>query len=382
MSMSRIQMVVAASLIILPGCLRETDLDPKTEPKVVVQCILAFPQEEQELYLCSSIAPGGDRGTPIDEGTAILTDLTTGMEAGVFNPCGEGRWTLDYQVVPGHEYGLEVTVPGYSPIQAKTRVPDQYRVHYQHHALSGTYWDGEKGEFYSEGSDSNLYWSGTRFYADDFGTEALWVFSWNYDPLTGLISLGHKLGTTCPGVDPFNLTGEPMSSPELIKDFEYNKGVYFFHMFSHSRYHQNYLRIPDPGSCKWEETEYFSASHDKIFKRRQLTFFYVEGDLTEGYEGVPERVEPTSYGELAYEDPAAEPLQRQSCMEMMTVSDEYDRYMKEIISYEQRQREGDLTVLYDRENIYSNITGGVGIFGARISYYLPWKESGKSNFPW
>ena len=66
---------------------------------------------------------------------------------------------------------------------------------------------------------------------------------------------------------------------------------------------------------------------------------------------------------------------------MMTVSDEYDRYLKEVTSYEMRHQEGDLTVLYERENVYSNILGGMGIFGARISYYLPWKEAGIPYLP-
>lgn len=369
------------ALAFLSGCLRETALDPGTEPEVVVQCILAYPQEEQELRLCYTMAPGQKTSVPIDDATILLSDLTTGKQAGAFRPCGEGRWILDGQVIPGHDYRLEVTVPGHSPIRAETRIPNQHRVHYQHHALSGTYWNEDKMEFYSIAVNSNLYFSGTRFYADDFGTESLWVFSWICDALSERASLGRRLGTSCFAADPFNYTGEIMEIPEQNVDTDdHNRTVYLRDMFSHCPYHLNYLRIQNPGSAEWEETEYSDNIHWNESGRKRQTFFYVEGDVEEGYEGLPGRTEPTSWGELSYEEPSSK-FPGESCIEMMTVSDEYDRYLKEVTSYEMRHQEGDLTVLYERENVYSNILGGMGIFGARISYYLPWKEAGIPYLP-
>ena len=85
----QIHLASVLALAFLSGCLRETALDPETEPEVVVQCILAYPQEEQELRLCYTMAPGQKTSVPIDDATILLSDLTTGKQAGAFRPCGE-----------------------------------------------------------------------------------------------------------------------------------------------------------------------------------------------------------------------------------------------------------------------------------------------------
>ena len=38
---------------------------------------------------------------------------------------------------------------------------------------------------------------------------------------------------------------------------------------------------------------------------------------------------------------------------------------------ENKENSNDFTFLYDRNNIYSNIQNGLGIFGAKLSYHLP-----------
>ena len=224
-------------------------------------------------------------------------------------------------------------------------------------------------------------------------TESLWVFSWICDALSERASLGRRLGTSCFAADPFNYTGEIMEIPEQNVDTDdHNRTVYLRDMFSHCPYHLNYLRIQNPGSAEWEETEYSDNIQWNESGRKRQTFFYVEGDVEEGYEGLPGRTEPTSWGELSYEEPSSK-FPGESCIEMMTVSDEYDRYLKEVTSYEMRHQEGDLTVLYERERVRREATGsqpsaqrgslrqrvtyprenpkGFRIFHEKIGYHLP-----------
>ena len=54
----------------------------------------------------------------------------------------------------------------------------------------------------------------------------------------------------------------------------------------------------------------------------------------------------------------------------MVCSEEYDRYLKDAFSYQIRLLINDVTTFYDPSNIYSNIRGGYGIFGARVNCEL------------
>ena len=74
-----------------------------------------------------------------------------------------------------------------------------------------------------------------------------------------------------------------------------------------------------------------------------------------------------------------------------SVSEELDRYYKDVITFEQMQQQPftDLTELWDRFEVYSNIKGGEGIFGAAYrvkalwgiyeSYYNYYLESGEEQ---
>ena len=55
------------------------------------------------------------------------------------------------------------------------------------------------------------------------------------------------------------------------------------------------------------------------------------------------------------------------------VSEEYDHYLKDVMQYHLLHDVGtDIIAIYDNTNIYSNIEGGVGIFGAEYETCLEW----------
>ena len=58
-----------------------------------------------------------------------------------------------------------------------------------------------------------------------------------------------------------------------------------------------------------------------------------------------------------------------------TLAADYEKYMMEAANYQQIMESSDISTIYLRDNLFTNISGGVGIFGARISRKYPWTSS-------
>ncbi|MCR5245902.1 MAG: DUF4249 domain-containing protein [Bacteroidales bacterium] len=57
----------------------------------------------------------------------------------------------------------------------------------------------------------------------------------------------------------------------------------------------------------------------------------------------------------------------------MTVSEEYDRYLQELVLHELLHDVGtDVIGIYSNTNHYTNVEGGTGIFGAAIDLKKNW----------
>ena len=55
------------------------------------------------------------------------------------------------------------------------------------------------------------------------------------------------------------------------------------------------------------------------------------------------------------------------------MSDEYDLYLKDVAEYELLNEIGtDMVGIYGNTNVYTNIQGGTGIFGAEVDNKLYW----------
>ena len=67
-----------------------------------------------------------------------------------------------------------------------------------------------------------------------------------------------------------------------------------------------------------------------------------------------------------------EPSPTEGYLVFASVSEQYDRYLSESIFYQQLQESTDITTIYLRDNIFTNIDGGVGIFGTRIEQKHMW----------
>lgn len=109
--------LVTASL--LTSCVREVVLDAGEDPQVVVECVLSN-DDVQELYLNFTKGASRDKTESLTEAVANLIDITESQIVGQFIKTGGGDlWTLRYTPVSGHDYRLEVQVPGYDLIYAE-----------------------------------------------------------------------------------------------------------------------------------------------------------------------------------------------------------------------------------------------------------------------
>ena len=57
-----------------------------------------------------------------------------------------------------------------------------------------------------------------------------------------------------------------------------------------------------------------------------------------------------------------------------SMSENYDRYLRDAMRLEQMQESTDMSTVYCRDNVHSNIVGGIGIFGARTQQLRQWNR--------
>ena len=64
------------------------------------------------------------------------------------------------------------------------------------------------------------------------------------------------------------------------------------------------------------------------------------------------------------------------------LSDDYDRYLLDAYQQYYAEQSDDLSTIYLRDNLYGNIHGGVGIFGAATEFEMPYRRVEFSGIVW
>lgn len=342
---------------------------------MIVNCVLKYPHEVQELLLCYTTSPGGTGGEGIDAAVILLQDETAGVNLGEFSYQGGGRWTIPAAVVPGHRYHLHIDVSGGPSLEASTTVPQLYDVRYEPWCIS---------RLHLTAYDASLFEMKTSscYHTEFLGEEVLWVYALSYDSTSSRWTIVDRIMTDCQSVDPFNQRGGALDSPG--QDYE-AKSVsgWKWATYRESVFHYRYLRIPSPGQYQYTPPFFQQAGNWEIpsITRSSATSFYLEPEM-EAPSIAQEEWESWSTDSPPLSALPAVGPQLPGCQVVfMFCSEEYDRYLKGSLSYYVRQDSDDLTAIYDRSNVYGNIQGGHGIFGAGISYYLPWFPSRKMMDP-
>lgn len=311
----------------LTSCVKDVILDAEGDSQLVVACVLAQ-NSVQTLQLSWTKGPSEADAPRVGEASAVLTDLSLNREAGSFVRTGEGLWQLEYTPVPGHSYRLEVTIPGRDPVWAEQTMPEVPVVESAVIPRAAPFTHGTRyGLMYRSNFDNTV-----------------WAWAENYDAASGQHKPVDQICTDYPYVDNINLSGEeytvtnwPPFFPPKDESLGYAYNEYC--VYGHAMHHR-FLRFPKK---EFTYQEQFAIGGN--FKGNY--YYYDEGSQRE-----PSGTEGILY--FAY------------------LSDEYDRYLCEAFSYYQAEVSDDLSSVYRRDNIYTNIHGGVGIFGAYTQVPVRW----------
>jgi len=312
------------TLTLMVSCVRETVMAPEERPFVVVECVLCE-ESFQTLSLSYSKAANGSGNSPIVDGRVILTDLSDNGHKYEFTHYEKGVWTCTCSAIQGHAYRLEVLIPGQTPVLAETSMPSNFSIDYNFYSMYSNQQLPEKYNLhpYAVGI---IYTVASEF--------PIWVWGVNYNPDSGIREMAEEMCTDYSRVDSFNLSGA------LYESLANNPMLYFLDQDLTGRVsHMCYLRL----------NAFSGAPED----------FLISGSL---------------YGDHMFRDT---PSETEGFLIFETVSDEYDLYLKDALTYLNKTTE--YLDIYRRDNLYSNIVGGIGVFGAKIRRLLPWYNPSVNN---
>ena len=320
---------LAALPALLCSCAKEIVMDAGEEPVVAVECILSE-QPVQTLRLSFTKGAAMDEAPALSEAEAVLIDMTESKTIGSFERQDDGTWTLGYAAVPEHSYRLEVDVPGHETVWAEQTMPPEC-IFYSAFIC-----------YYC--NDFNLISPyGSSFIPVTYTETHAWVRALNYNPETGCREIAELICTDAADVDNFNLAGEIYTPPVSDTDvFGNNVTSYLYPNLSGASMHKRYLRL--------------KISDD--------TPIYLSGSFTGNYY---------HRENLFTQKPIDRPPEDDEGIVIFSyVSEEYDRFLREAVYYQQLSEGSDLTSAYVRDNIFTNIHGGLGIFGAKTETVVEW----------
>lgn len=366
-------------------------MDAKEKPQVAVVCVLTD-DPVQELHLSFTKGASLSEAPSLTEAKATLTDLTRREEM-EFERQQDGVWRVDFAAKPGHKYRIDVNVPGYDPIWAEDQMPEKLRFY-----LQRVYWlermvESPTGyqpldpEIEDEEIQTWIWQEGDCLPKGEtyFGVAALhnpvWIYALNYNPSTGQREFVEEICTDYAGVDAFNLTGNTYISPLWEEPIPYKvkpkyaeslnnthtRALYPF--LNGSATHKYFLRIPT------REIEL-----KPVFKGLA---FGVAGRFS-GKWNCPDSFHQIGYADFDLENEvnreygyAHDVASDEGYVVCAAVSDTYDAYLMEAWKMQEIQMSTDLSTIYLRDNILSNIQGGaIGVFGCKVERKFQWSEEG------
>ena len=313
-------------LCLCTGCIREVVMDAEDAPKVVVDCVLSE-APVQTLYLVYTKGASRPEAPALEEAAAVLTDLTENREAGRFSRAADGSWQLAYAAIPTHRYRLDVTVPGHEPVWAEQTMPPAPDIRVR--------WEGEWGK------DS------TNLYKDDYGyvftvsslKDPVWFYGMGYPSEESGEEPAALLATDFPGVDPFN-QAELSYVTYTEQEFWYSDWLRFstYPDLVGKPMHKRYLRFPARETL-------------------QETDFLVSGSLQSTISDKRDLVRAQK---------------RHARLYYFSASEDYDRFLRESYHLLESKTSDNLTDIFLRTNVFSNIQGAIGLFGAKNELMMEW----------
>ena len=342
-----LQFIVA--LLVCSSCVREIVMDAGEKPTVVVECVISN-TAPQTLHLRYTKGASKKDYEFVTEADAVLHDLTDGTQAGRFVKAEDGVWTLDYEAEDEHEYRLEINVPGYDAITAEQTMPERPRVVPKRMCHCFT-WHWDETSPHDE-------WDKACEYSIGELSGSLWVYAMNYNRQTGCRELAEYIcyGSLVGSADDFNLT-DVIYAP-VIDTVLYNK-----------------YRPDNPLPCitgTYLELR-GKKMHEKYIRFETNPLVLVVSGSFEGFHPVEYLSDESHY--VLNEGLIADPAEDQAYLVFASLSDEYEKYHFEARRFLEIQNSSQLSDIYLRDNVFSNINGGLGIFGAKAETRTVWSDS-------
>ena len=352
------------------SCVRNVTMDAEESPQVVAVCVLND-GPEQTLELSFTKGASRSEAPHLTEAVAILYDDVE--KVGEFQRTDNGDWTLAYSAIPGHTYRLEVQVPGYDLIHAEQQMPSEPA---PIKSMTYTHFEGyiEPWSGWTSGPSPGVIppeWLPDRTWPEDepypmhetfyilFGCSSpVWITAMNYSQESGSHIIADRICTDAvTGLD--NAAGHEiyvplkMDVPNPYKLQEVRPG----YPFKESFYNACQMELYPVLAGKPLYKSFIRLPENKAQS------FWISGNFTGDYcaEGV---------GKWGYAD--ENEADEKGYIFCVTPSTDYDKYLQEAYYFMEIQQSSDLSSIYLRDNIYSNIVGGLGIFGAQISRKYPW----------
>ena len=339
-------LIATLSLVCLTSCVRDVILDAGENPQVVVECVMSN-DTIQKLYLCFTKGASREEAEPLTEAVATLIDLTESKTVGQFVKGEEDNlWTLDYTAREEHHYRLEVQVPGYDLIWAEDTMPGQ--VYVREHRFTATHniRSEQPDRFLDIPEEYAYFFEGTYYeFGEDF-LDPLWVYGIDSDyadieerDLTkGPIAA--EIYTDLLTVDKFNIKRKSYL-PELEP------------VYTNGERKPNAVDVICPDLIG-------SLMHDRFLRingGKKGDRFIVNCNFKQWWDYSDREHHPDL---RVYSD---------RCLKFMSLSEVYDQYLKTALIMEEMQNSSDMSAIYLRDNLPSNIHGGIGVFGGKYEWY-------------
>ena len=353
----------------LTACYQPIDLTPAEDPGIPwVHCILR-PGDTQHLTLRYLARPGTGRYEGINEATVRLDswDRHAGqyVPMGTFSNVGDGEWEIH---LPGlaigsmrdtaHRFRLQVLLPCGDTLTAHTssvglhvdEIPPElpeprlfiFSLHGEEHSLM---FKADASRSYYRVASPSPIWASKTGWSEDRG-------GWY---------LEEELATNREAyADRFNRSGRNFTHSEVPEALSGYPGV------AGQPLHYRYIRFP-------QVTEQDTLAFSGDFSGNH---YGIIGTVVTALRGV-------HFAQVTVDAVAGIPHDTTECnwilkglagkMRFTAVSPEYDRYLLDVVQYQLLHEIGtDVIGIYDNTNIYTNIQGGAGIFGATCDTSLFW----------
>ena len=334
-------------MVTLSSCIRDVIMDAKEKPQVVVVCVLSD-EPVQTLQLSFTKGASLAEAPALTDAVAMLYDGTKAV--GEFKRGSDGIWRLEYAAIPGDTYRLEVQVPGYDLIYAEQMMPAEQayvKVHYFCN-LSGYVepWSGWVTEKDPAGDHTFRSWPADEeqpgyetFYLSE-SASSIWICAMNYNEETASHEVAEYICTDAEA-DNINITDEV--------------------------YHPLKKEVPNP----YKLSEYHGDLAETFYNAHKMELYptLAGKPLYKSYVCIPKGRHVFSLSG------SFEGFNDNGYILFTTLSADYEKYMMEASNYQQIMASSDISTIYLRDNLFTNISGGVGIFGARISRKYPWTSS-------